>query len=256
MTNNHYYHSKRVLITGATSGIGAELARQLIAHGANVVLVGRNNEALDHFLNRYPESVVTLCGDLNECHTIDRLRTTITELGIDIAILNAGIAAYDDDRRFNAATCHRIFKTNVESMVNCIDAVLPSLLSRQGQLVLMSSVAAYGGLPIAAAYCASKAAIRTLAQSLDLDLRPQGVPVTCVCPGFVQTPLTDRNTFPMPFRLPVDDACRRILIGIQDRRHEVAFPKKLAWILKVITSLPASWQYSILSWTTQPGRIR
>src|SRR3546814_604655 len=119
-------------------------------------------------------------------------------------------------------------------------AVLPPLLARRaGQIAIVASVAGYSGLPTAAAYGASKAALINMAEALRLDLQDSGVAVRLVCPGFVRTPLTDRNSFPMPFLMPVEAAAERLWHGLEfGRGFEIVFPRRFALILKALRLLP------------------
>ncbi len=159
--------------------------------------------------------------------------------GLDIAFLNAGICEYVDVATFDSAVFERTMKTNFLSMVYGIEAMLPLLREgRQPQLIGMSSTVAYRGLPRAEAYGASKAAIKHLFESLQIDLQRDGIAVSVVCPGFVRTPLTDRNDFPMPFLVEVDEAARRIVDGIEARRPEIHFPKRFSIPFKLLALLP------------------
>ena len=162
--------------------------------------------------------------------------------GIDIAILNAGTAEYMQVSHFKSDVFERMIQTNFLSMVYCIEYILPLL--RQSQcphLVTMSSLSAYGGLTQAAAYGASKAAILNMSQSLQMDCVKEGIEVTNVSPGFVKTPLTDKNTFPMIMVQQVEKAGQLILAGIAKKKLEVHFPKTFSLTMKLLTSLPASW---------------
>ncbi len=244
----HPFKNKHILITGASSGIGAELARQLSAVTPYLTLTGRNPDRLREVASQCQGTPTCIIGDLRDAATLAALQTSLQTRPLDIAILNAGTnQTYTPGAEFNAEAFHDLMNTNVSTMVNCTEMVIPFLLKTKGQLVLMSSIAAYGGLPSAAAYCASKATIRSLAHCLDIDLRPKGVPVSCVCPGFVKTPLTDPNPFPMPFLLTVEDGAQRILKGIAKQKHEIHFPKRFSLLMKFIMSLPASWRYRLIS---------
>lgn len=251
MINGNYFKDKTVLITGASSGIGLELAKQLHRYGAKLLLVARSQEKLLLEFSNYDPSPDYLVGDLTDNQTIEKLKDICTQHPLDIAILNAGTCLYMEAQHFDSKQFWWLMEQNVLSMSLCIQAVLPALLKKKGQLVLMSSLAAYGGLTKASAYGASKAAIRVLAQSLDLDLRGRGVAVTCVCPGFVKTPLTDQNTFAMPFLVSTQTAAHHILKGIIKKEHEVYFPFLFSILLKLFTSLPASWQYNVLRWSNR-----
>jgi short-subunit dehydrogenase len=250
MTLGDYFKSKRVMITGASSGIGAALAVRMSDWGADLVLVGRNQERLTEVAGKCVGNTTLIFGDLAVPEVISEIRNSAQTSRLDIVVLNAGTAAYDYSGTFNANQFKMLIESNLTTMVNCIDAVLPSLMRSKGQLALMSSLAAYGGLPNSSGYGAGKAAIRLLAQSLDIDLRHLGVPVTCICPGFVKTPLTDRNSFPMPFLIDADSAAIRIAKGLTGQAHEINFPKRFSMILKLLMSLPAAWQYHLIRWST------
>ena len=249
MTRGDYFKGKRVLITGASSGIGAALARDLGQAGAVLLLHGRDVTRLQTVAEFAITTPRVILGDLCDPDTVTQISNVINETGLDIAILNAGTSNYNSGDHFDAAHFWSLMEKNVKTMVDCAERCIPTLLHSHGQLVLMSSLAAYGGLPQSAGYGASKAAIRILAQSLDIDLRSKGVAVSCVCPGFVKTPLTDQNRFSMPFLMLVDSASRTILDGIQHKKHEIHFPKRFSLLLKVIMSLPASWQHFLVSLT-------
>lgn len=244
MTGN-YFNKKRVLVTGASSGIGAALARHLDRQGARLILTGRDRSRLAKVVDPLTPTVETIVGDLRQPEVIRQLSDFVSHDGLDLAILNAGTSHYNSGDGFDVAAYHRLMADNLTTMVDCIGAVLPALIRSRGHLALTSSLAGYAGLPQAAAYCASKAAIRATAQSLDLDLRPKGVAVSCICPGFVQTPLTDKNTFQMPFLIDSDRAAGEILKGLSKQSHEIHFPKRLSLLMKFLTSLPAALQYRI-----------
>ena len=245
-----YFKNKRVLITGASSGIGAALAIQMSKWDTHLVLVGRNEGRLAEVAGKCGQNTALICGDLRDSSVINRIQKSAEAAPMDIVILNAGTASYDIDGSFDATQFNELITANVTTMAHCVQAVLPSLMKSRGQLALMSSLAAYGGLPKSSGYGAGKAAVRLLAQSLDLDFRHLGVPVTCICPGFVQTPLTDQNRFPMPFLIDVDSAVICIAKGLKSRSHEIHFPKRLSLLLKLVMSLPAAWQYQLLRWAT------
>jgi short-subunit dehydrogenase len=226
----------RVLITGATSGIGRQLALDYYHDGHEVWALGRNQDALDKLGTEGMQAVRL---DLEDrAATLDWFGTMTP---IDLAILNAGSCEYVNLPHFDSALVSRVMRTNVESMAVCIEGVLPLL--RQGErphLVGVGSSAAYLPLSRAEAYGASKAAIEYMIRTLRIDLYQEQIDVSLVCPGFVKTPLTDRNDFSMPFRLSVEDASRRIRRGIEKRQLEIHFPKRFTYILKALSLLPES----------------
>ena len=232
----------KIAITGATSGIGKQLALDYLHEGHEVWAIGRNREALADLAT---SGLHTARLDLTDrAATLEWFRTLAS---LDIAILNAGSCEYMDLPEFDSELFSRVMRTNLESMAICIEGVLPLL--RQGQsplLVLVGSSAAYVPLSRAEAYGASKAAIAYLADTLRVDLYRERIDVSLVCPGFVKTPLTDRNDFPMPARVSVEDASRYIRQGIKRRNSEIHFPKRFTYLLKALSLLP-TWLWTRLS---------
>jgi short-subunit dehydrogenase len=172
------------------------------------------------------------------------IRAAVARLEADIgpighAILNAGTHAPLAVRKFDVAVFEQLFRLNVLGTANSIAAVLPGMLARAtGEIAIVASAAGYRGLPTAAAYGASKAALINMAEALKLDLAGTGVGIRLINPGFVRTPLTDRNPFPMPFLIDAETAARRIFDGLAGGAFEITFPRRLTWILKLLRILP------------------
>jgi NAD(P)-dependent dehydrogenase (short-subunit alcohol dehydrogenase family) len=230
-------------ITGASSGIGAGIARALVKEGWTVIGFARRGEALAEVLAQAqgPGRFLPWPLDVTDA---DACRETAASLiaahGVPaLAILNAGIYVPDTASTFEAAAFRQTINVNLMGVAHCLEAVLPAMTQRGwGQLVLVSSVAGYSGLPLALSYGASKAALINLAEALRLDAGRLGVKIQLICPGFVKTPLTDRNSFPMPFLVPLEDAVQRILVGLTSNRFEITFPRRLAWSMKLLRCLP------------------
>lgn len=234
---------KRIWITGASSGIGRSVALEFAANGCSLILSGRSEEKL--------REVVEACG--TECTWAlpfdagnrDENQKAVQEIkdragGIDIAFFNAGNCEYVDVEHFDAAVFERQMQLNYFGMVYGVEAALPLLRnSASPQIVGMSSASVYGGLPRAEAYGASKAAAKYFFESLRVDLLEEKIPVSVVCPGFVRTPLTDLNEFPMPCLIESEEAAKRIVKGVRRKVHEIHFPKRFTWTVKLIASLPA-----------------
>jgi len=244
----------RVLVTGASSGLGAELGRQLAARGDRVALLARRRERLEEVADAAvaaaraagvadPFRPLVLAVDVLEtqafCEAIGTASEQLGGEGLDCAILNAGIHGQQPGESFSAAAAARAIDVNLTANIHAIGALLPPMLARgRGHLVGVSSIAGYRGLPGGAPYSASKAGFTTLLEGLRIDLKPHGIAVTVVSPGFVRSELTDKNHFPMPFLLETDDAVRRMLRGIDRRRREVRFPWPLVLAARLLRALP------------------
>jgi len=239
---------RRIWLTGASSGLGAALAELLLAQGLRVALSARRAEPLQALAARYPQQVLVLPGDLGEPEQVQQIAEQIAQQwgALDSVILNAGTCEYIDARQFEAALVERVLRTNLLAASYCIEAALPLLrLGHQPHLVGVGSSVTYLPLPRAEAYGASKAGLRYLLQALRIDLASEGIDVTLVSPGFIDTPLTQRNDFPMPMRWPVDKAARHILQRLPSRPYEIAFPGLFIAALSLLASLPVRIQLAI-----------
>lgn len=232
---------RHVWVTGASTGIGRAVTIELARRGAKVVASARNESALDTLVRECGDRVQALALDVTDRQANRWAAEEISRRmgGLDIAFFNAGTCEYVDVASFDSALFERTIRSNFLSMVYGIEAVLPLLRqSPAPQLVGMSSTVAYRGLPRSEAYGASKAAIKNLFESLQIDLAREAFRVSVVCPGFVRTPLTDRNDFPMPFRIEADEAARRIVDGIEAGKPEIHFPRRFSLLFKLMTLLP------------------
>ncbi|EGG99621.1 Oxidoreductase2C short-chain dehydrogenase/reductase family [gamma proteobacterium IMCC2047] len=233
-----------ILITGATSGIGKQLAEKYLAQHNQVICCGRNEEALQKLRNKYGKQVTTYCFDITDYEAVQLQLAEIHDL--DLAILNAGTCEYLDMPEFDARSYQRVLTTNVQGVANCLEAVIPKI-KPNGRLALVGSSASYLPLPRAEAYGASKAAIEYLAKTLMITLKPYDIQVSLLCPGFVKTPLTDQNDFPMPMRINADKAAVYIISGLAKGKAEIHFPRRFTGILKLLGKLPFSLQRPIIS---------
>jgi short-subunit dehydrogenase len=220
------------LITGATSGIGEELAIKYAKQGDTVIACGRNVEKLAE-LEKH-DNIQTCKFDATDLQDIKS--STVGYTQFDRVILNAGNCEYvDDARNFDSALFERVIKVNLLAMGYCLEALLPKV-NAGGQLVLVSSSVTYLPLPRSEAYGASKAGVSYLAKSLSIDL--DDIDVTLVHPGFVKTPLTNKNDFPMPMAVTAQKAADYIIKGVSSRKKEVHFPYRFTLILKALRILP------------------
>jgi len=225
---------KTLLITGATSGIGEALCAQYLAAGWHVIACGRNPEKLA-LLATNPH-VTCLKLDLND-HA-ELINTFKPVESLDLVILNAGTCEYIDDvAHFDGQLFERVISTNLISTGYCLAALLPKIVSG-GQLALVGSSASFLPFSRAQAYGASKAGIAYLASSLAIDLKKSNISVSLIRPGFVKTPLTEKNDFTMPLRITSNQAAAYIIAGLNKRRFDIHFPKKFTLILKAIGYLP------------------
>ncbi|MBL6761386.1 MAG: SDR family NAD(P)-dependent oxidoreductase [PS1 clade bacterium] len=227
-------------ITGASSGIGAALAQELAGRGWQVAISARREADLkavaDTNVNIHPFA----CDVTDRAAMAQTVADIETALGpIALAVMNAGIYLPTALPDFDPTLFDRTFEVNLGGTVNGLAALVPQMVGRgEGHISLISSVAGYGGLVTSAAYGASKAALFNMGESLAMDLKPCGVHVSMVAPGFVKTPATDVNPFPMPFIIEADDAARRIANGLAKNQTHIAFPRRFAWMLRVFAMLP------------------
>jgi len=248
---SYQFAQKRVWVTGASSGIGMAIAKHLLTKDAKVVVTARSQQTLESVFGDNPNALV-LPGDVTSLANNQSIVEQAQAIwgGIDCVILNAGSAEYIDTRNFSTAPFERMIQTNFLSMVKGIEAVLPILRqSSEPYLVGMSSSVAWQGLPQGQAYSASKAAIRNLFQGLKIELAAEDIAVSWICPGFVQTPLTDKNTFSMPARISVESAAETIVKGLSQQTTEIHFPKRFTRLLKWISTLPAGLGAKLLKGT-------
>ena len=230
-------------ITGASQGIGQALAMQLASGGGvHVAASSRNAADLQRMHSENPDVhpfVLDVTDHEAAGEVVERMAAT---LGLpDLVVLNAGTYEPVDAATVSLEQYRQHMEVNYMGVVNCITAILPRLLARgSGQLVIMGSVAGYRGLPKAAAYGPSKAALISLAETLRLELKDTGVSVHLVNPGFVATRLTDRNDFSMPAILSPAQAATAIIRGLQGSGFEVVFPWRFVFWLKLARLLPYS----------------
>jgi len=239
---------QRVWIIGASSGIGAELARALLARGARVALSARRREPLVA-LAQVGARALVLPFDVADGPGWAAAWSALRQQwgGADLVVFCA--ARYQPERAWEvrAATARATIETNLVSAYQCIETVLPDLMERgAGAIALVASVAGYMGLPRASVYGPTKAALINLAESLYLDLRGRGVGIYLVNPGFVRTPMTAVNTFAMPALIDPDEAALRIVAGFEAGRFEIDFPRRFTRVLRWVSRLPYAVRFPLL----------
>ena len=233
-----------VWITGAGKGLGRALALELARRGRVVAASARTAadlNTLSQLSSSLPGRIEGFPLNVTDGDAVARTVEAIEEdCGpLAIVVLNAGTHIPVSATELTAEPFRALIETNVMGVVHGLVAVLPRFIERRaGHVVVVASVAGYRGLPTGAAYGATKAALINMCESLKPELDPFGVRLTLVNPGFVKTPLTDKNPFPMPFLMDVDKAAARLADGLEGNRFEITFPRRFTWLLKALRLLP------------------
>ncbi|MFP5245298.1 MAG: SDR family NAD(P)-dependent oxidoreductase, partial [Thermoanaerobaculia bacterium] len=209
----------RAILTGASSGIGLALARELGRRGYDLALLARRGDVLDELAKHLPSRAVAVVCDVTDAASVrDAVRKAELELGgpFDLAIANAGVSIPNHATKFNLAEAEQVIRVNVLGTFYLYDAVIPSMIERRrGRFVGVASLAGLRGLPTSGPYSASKAAMQAFLEAARIELVPYGVGVTIVNPGFVRTAMTEKNRFKMPFLMNADEAANVIADGIE-----------------------------------------
>ncbi|MFW6350085.1 MAG: SDR family NAD(P)-dependent oxidoreductase [Thiohalospira sp.] len=227
-------------ITGAGSGLGRETALRLAGRGWQLAVSGRNRERLEALAAEAPAGTIhPYPVDVTDAQAVEATAAAIhAELGpLDLALFNAGDYAPMTLDGFDADLFRRIMEVNYLGVVHGIQAVL-GRMAAGGQVVLTASVAGYRGLPRAAPYGASKAAVISMAESLEPEFRARGLRLRVVNPGFIRTPLTEKNDFPMPALMEPGAAADALVAGLTGRGFEIHFPKRFTRVMKLLRCLP------------------
>jgi NAD(P)-dependent dehydrogenase (short-subunit alcohol dehydrogenase family) len=240
-------------ITGASSGIGRALALRLAREGWKVVASARGEDALASLAREGSGAIMALPLDITDLPAtraaVERIERELGAIGL--AVLNAGTHRPLSADDFDAASFRALVEVNLMGTVHCLDAVLaPMRARRAGHVAIVSSVAGYRGLPTAAAYGATKAALINMAESLKPDCDRLGIKLQLINPGFVETPLTGRNDFTMPFLMPVERAVDRLVAGLASNRFEITFPRRFTALLRIMRCLPYALYFPLIRRTT------
>ena len=232
---------KSILITGASSGIGRALARAYAEPGTTLFLGGRDEARL-----AAAAAACEAAGAEAHARAIDAtdagamaewIAGSDRRAPLELVVANAGVSSHNDTDE----AVRRLFAINVDGTLNTVLPALGPMRARgRGQIALMSSIAAFRGMPDAPAYCASKAATRVWAEGLRVLLAPEGVEVSAICPGFVETPMTDAFDNPKPFLMDADRAARIVRRGLAANRGRIAFPWQMHAAVWLLQALPPS----------------
>lgn len=243
------WRDRRVWVIGASSGIGAALARVLLAQGARVALSARSTPGLAEIAATPGANTLVLPLDVTDAASVaPALQQMVAAWGgIDLVLWCAGSHSPVRAWELDAADARRLVDVNLNGVINGLPAVVGQLLlQKSGGIAIVSSVAGYGGLPTALVYGATKAALINLAETLYLDLAPRGIAVYLINPGFVKTPLTDKNTFKMPALISAEEAACEIIAGFSRGSFEIHFPRRFTLWLKLLRLLPYRWYFALV----------
>jgi NAD(P)-dependent dehydrogenase (short-subunit alcohol dehydrogenase family) len=236
------FRDRVVLITGAASGIGRQMARVLAADGARVGALDVQADALASLAKELDgKPFASAVADVTDLAAVRAAAAELErQLGpTDILVASAGIGCETSALTFDGEAVARHIRVNLIGVANSIDAVLPGMRERRsGHLVALSSLASYRGLPRMGGYCASKAGVNALLDSLRVELRPLGIAVTTICPGWIRTAMTAPLGLPDSVMMEVDVAVGRMLAAVRKRKAFVAFPARLAWQVRLLRYLP------------------
>lgn len=237
-----------IWITGASQGLGRALALELARRGRTVVASARGAESLESLARAAegrPGRVVAWPLDVTDAEAVGKAVAEIeAQVGpLHTAVLNAGTHVPVDGRNLKAEDFRKLVEINVMGTVNCLEPAIAAMKPRgKGWIAVVASLSGYRGLPSAAAYGLTKAGLINMCEALRPELALAGIRIQVVNPGFVKTPLTDKNEFPMPFLMEAEDAAKAFADGLNTDSFEIVFPKRFAYILKLLRILPY-WAY-------------
>ena len=243
-----------VWITGASSGIGRALALHLARLGNRVAVSARGKaelsalaeeaESTSGSIHAYPLDIT------NAEHCAAVVQAITADLGaIELAVLNAGTHHPVEAEAFKAAELKALVDINLVGTGNCLEPLLQQMIpAKRGHIAIVASIAGYRGLPTSAYYGATKAAQINVAEALKFDLDRSSIKLQLVNPGFVKTPLTDKNAFSMPFLIDVETAAARMAKGFESTSFEITFPRRFTYLLKLLRILPYRLYFPLVSW--------
>lgn len=229
----------KIYITGGTTGIGLDLALLYVKQGHQVAICGRDKSKLSPEILAENKNLSFYEVDVTKAKELRESVANFAPLGLDIMIANAGIALGNKTIIPDFNRARQVIDININGVINAFEAALPRMIeNKKGHLVATASVAGFVGLPGASSYCASKAAVLTLCESLSLDLRQFNIDVTALAPGFIDTPLTRVNHHPMPFLMSSKKAAPMIQKAIESKKTLYAFPWQMSILMKTLKVLP------------------
>lgn len=245
-----FFQNRNVWIIGASSGIGEALAHELAGRRANLILSARREEELHKICNDLGPRHSVIAFDASDSRAFDAAAAEVMRRWPKIESVIFLSAAYKPSgvAQITMDDLDRIVDVNLKGAFYCVHAVLPQLRKQKsGQLALCGSVAGYRGLPNAQPYAATKAGVISLAESLKIEEEAHGIDVRVINPGFVKTPMTEKNKFPMPMMITAQEAAVAIADQLSGDAFEVHFPKKFTFLMKILRLLPARLYFMVAS---------
>ncbi len=231
------FKGKTVWIIGASSGIGEALAREIADQGGRLILSARSEDKLNALADDLGDGHIVKPVDCSDAKAMSQVAVSLERL--DCVVFLAAIYTPHSDQPKDIDWTHKALSVNLGGAFNTVHAALPIFEAQGfGHIALCGSVAGYRGLPYGQPYCATKAAIINYAESLKIELEDKNIHVQVINPGFVKTPLTDKNEFEMPMIIEVDEAAKSLAEGFLSKRFEIHFPKKFTYFMKLIDVLP------------------
>lgn len=233
--------SGTVWITGASTGIGRALALRLARDGWRVAASARSQDKLEELVAEAPDQITAFALDVTDLARVKQVHGAIeTAMGpLDLVVLAAGTYTRDGAFGFSAKTAHTMIAANLEGTCNALEPALAAMMARgRGQIAVVASVTGYAALPGAATYSATKAGLNSLVEAMKPEAARRNVLLSVINPGFVDTPLTAKNDFPMPFMISADTAAGIIARGLYARKAEIAFPWQMVLAMKTLRALP------------------
>lgn len=236
------YKEKYIWIIGASSGIGSELAIELSKRGATIALSARREDKLEQIKAECAgDNHIISPLDAGDEQSVEKAFEVIKQAfpRIDSVIFMAAIYSPHSNKPKEISFIHDMLRINIGGAYNLLDVMVPFYKEQgSGQIAICASVAGYRGLPTGQPYCSTKAALINLSESLRIELSPDNIDVKVINPGFVKTPLTDKNDFPMPMIIEVSQAAKCIANDLKTKKFEIHFPKKFTFIMKILRLLP------------------
>jgi NAD(P)-dependent dehydrogenase (short-subunit alcohol dehydrogenase family) len=244
---------KTLWIIGASTGIGRDTALAFARAGVKVAASARRPDLLNALVAEGGGNISAFPLDVGDAKDVAQVADAVRAQLVEIDAMLFAAATWNNDKtsQAKASVVSPVFEVNVFGALRVIEAILPRMkLRRQGRIVLISSVAGFRGLPRALAYGASKAALTHIAEALRFECKPLGITVQVVHPGFVKTPLTDKNDFKMPFLMSAESAAARMVAGMSHDGFEISFPRRFTYMLKLLRLLPYRLYFALVGRAT------